>query len=320
MGAPAILDGVSSAVGDAPPDPRKWLRIGIRIVAIILAGFGLLLGIEVLFLHLTTDPLADVHAYYDAGARLNAGLPLYEQTADPNFNHYYFYPPLLAIAFRPLALLPFTTAALIWEAILIVATILTFRRIGMRESVLFATCVLALPILWMLAIGQAQALVTMLLAYGSPFAVALAANIKVFPGLVAIYWVGRRQWHRLGVFAGWMVALVAFQFVLEPQATLGYIDFLRFDLVANIQNLSLYAISPLLWQVSVVVMAAVALLLAKTRWGWPAAVVLSVFATPRLLSYQLSTLLAAFRPTENDEADPGRQPSSSDAAHPAGTP
>ncbi len=56
-----------------------------------------------------------------------------------------------------------------------------------------------------------------------------------------------------------MAALIGFQFVVEPAATLGYIDFLRFDLVANVQNLSLYAISPLLWQVSVVVMAVVAL-------------------------------------------------------------
>ena len=177
------------------------------MLAVVLAGFGLLLGIEVLILHLTTDPLADVHAYYDAGARLNAGLPLYEQTADPNFNYYYFYPPLLAIVFRPLALLPFTTAALIWEAILLVATVLTFRRIGLREPVVLVACILALPILWTLAIGQAQALVTLLLTYGNPFAVALAANIKVFPGLVAVYWVGRREWRRLGIFAAWMAAL-----------------------------------------------------------------------------------------------------------------
>ena len=284
------------------------------MTAVVLAGFGLLLGIEVLILHLTSDPLADVHAYYDAGARLNAGLPLYEQTADPNFNYYYFYPPLLAIIFRPLALLPFTTAALIWEAILIAATVLTFRRIGLRESVLFATCLLALPLLWTLAIGQAQALVTMLLTYGTPFGVALAANIKVFPGLVAIYWIGRRQWRRLGWFTGWMVALIGVQLALEPAATLGYIDFLRLDLVANVQNLSLYAISPLLWQVSVVVMALIALRFANTRWGWPAAVVLSVFATPRLLSYQLSTLLAAFRPTE--ESEPVR-PSPPTAAGPS---
>ena len=38
------------------------------VLAVVGAGFGLLLGIEVLILHLTTDPLADVHAYYEAGA------------------------------------------------------------------------------------------------------------------------------------------------------------------------------------------------------------------------------------------------------------
>jgi hypothetical protein len=289
---------VTTTTSDPAPATRDWLRLGLRVVAIILAGFGLLLGVEVLILHLTTDPLADVHAYYDAGARLNAGLPLYEQTADPNGSYYYFYPPLLAILFRPLALLPFTTAALIWEAILIAATVLTFRRIGLREPVLFATCLLALPLLWGLAIGQAQALVTLLLTYGTPFGVALAANLKIFPGLAAIYWVGRRDWRRLGQFAGWMVALIGLQFVLQPADTIAYVSFLRTDLVANVQNLSLYAISPALFGVSVVVMALVALRLANTRWGWPAAVVLTVFATPRLLSYQMSTLLAAFRPPD----------------------
>ena len=65
---------------------------------------------------LTTDPAADVHAYYEAGARLNAGQPLYEQSATVEGSHYYFYPPLLAVAFRPLALLPFEVAAAIWMA------------------------------------------------------------------------------------------------------------------------------------------------------------------------------------------------------------
>lgn len=35
--------------------------------------------------------------------------------------------------------------------------------------------------------------------------------------------------------------------------------------------------------------------LAPTRWGWAAAVALSVLATPRLVSYMLMTLLAALR-------------------------
>ena len=294
---------MSSAVGGIPFRAKRWVRLLLVVVAVVFAGFGLLLGIEVLNLHLTTDPLADVHAYYEAGARLNAGQSLYVQTADPNFNHYYFYPPLLAIAFRPLALLPYDTAALVWEVVVVASTVLTVRRIGLRGPVLLVACWLALPILWAIAIGQAQALVTLLLAYGTPIGVALAANLKVFPGLVAIYWVGRREWRRLGWFAAWMAALIGLQLVLEPTDTVGYLTFLRADLVANVQNLSLYAISPALWGVSVAVMALIALRFANTRWGWPAAVVLSVFATPRLLSYQLSTLLAAFRPT-----DPPRVP------------
>ena len=274
-------------------------------MVVIGAALGLLLGVEVLILHLTTDPLADVHAYYAAGARLNAGQALYAQAADVSFNFYYFYPPLLAIVFRPLALLPFEVAALLWEAVLLGATVLTIRRIGLRLPVVLLVCWLALPLAWALAIGQAQALVTLLLAYGTPFGVALAANLKLFPGLVAVYWVGRREWRRLLRFGGWMAALIVLQIVLEPSGTLAYLGFLTTDLVGNVQNLSLYAISPVLWAASVAVMGLLALRFAQTRWGWPLAVVFSVFATPRLLTYQMSSLLAVFRPPEPADADPG---------------
>ena len=51
--------------------------------------------------HLRMDPLADVRAYYDAGARLNAGLPLYLDVASTNVPGSYHYPQLLAIAVLP---------------------------------------------------------------------------------------------------------------------------------------------------------------------------------------------------------------------------
>ena len=89
-----------------------------------------------------------------------------------------------------------------------------------------------------------------------------------------------------------MVGLIAFQFVIEPAATLDYLGFLSLEQVGEVNSLSLYGISPVLWAISLVVLVVVALRLAPTRWGWAAAVVLSVFATPRLLNYQLSTLLA----------------------------
>ena len=82
-------------------------RPRVRSVVIASAVLGALIGLDTLRVHLQVDPLVDVHAYYDAGARLNAGQPLYDQISTTNDPDFYRYPPLLAIAFRPLALLPF---------------------------------------------------------------------------------------------------------------------------------------------------------------------------------------------------------------------
>ena len=106
----------------------------------------------------------------------------------------YRYPPLLAIVFRPLAMLPFEQAALIWEIVLIAAFVLTIVRLGVRRRWTWLMLGwLAAPIAWSLAVGQAQVLVTLFLTIGSPWAVAFATNLKLLPVLVAIYWVGRRD-------------------------------------------------------------------------------------------------------------------------------
>ena len=81
--------------------PRLFASRRVRWVFIAASVLGLVIGIDTLILHLRLDPLADVRAYYDAGARLNAGQPLYIQPATTDDAGFYRYPPLLAIAFRP---------------------------------------------------------------------------------------------------------------------------------------------------------------------------------------------------------------------------
>src|SRR3954465_6375770 len=103
---------------------RPWFDTPrVRLVVLVAAAVGFAMGVETLVLHLSLDPLADVRAYYDAGARLNAGVPLYQQTQGVGVNApgFYRYPPLLAIAFRPLAALPYTLAAGIWEGVVLLA-------------------------------------------------------------------------------------------------------------------------------------------------------------------------------------------------------
>jgi hypothetical protein len=288
--------------------PAAAGRRVLRAVVLTLAAFGFVIGVQIAIIHLQVDPLADVRAYYDAGARLNAGVGLYEQAAGTNEAEFYRYPPLLAIAFRPLALLPFEVAAAIWEGVVVAAFVLTLRRIGLgrrmlRGRALVAIGLLGLPIGWSLAIGQAQVPVTLLMALGSPLALALATNLKILPALAAIWWLGRRDWQSLGRFALWGAGLAVLQLVLEPRGSLAFPLVFNLEQVGEVRNFSPYVISPALWLALVIVGSIAALRLAPTRYGWMAAVALSVLATPRLLTYQLMSLLAGLR-----EPDPAPVP------------
>jgi len=283
---------VSSALLPLPLSPAG--RRQVRTILIVAAAIGVAIGVNAFVLHLTTDPLADVRAYYDAGVRLNAGQPLYIQPATTDDPAYYRYPPLLAILFRPLALLPFAVAAGVWESLLVAATAALIWRIGIREPVLIALGILAMPMLWTLAIGQAQALVTMLLAFATPLGVAAAGHLKLLPWLVALVWVGRRDWRALARFLGWFVALWAIQLLVEPAGTVAFLSFPSLTQVGDVVNLSPYALNPAIWAALAFVGLLVVLGLAPSRWGWPAAVAYAVLVNPRLLAYQLSTLLAAF--------------------------
>ena len=93
------------------------------------------------------------------------------------------------------------------------------------------------------------------------------------------------------------------QLVLEPAGTLAYPSVFNLGQVGDVRNLSPYAFSPIVWGVLVVAEAVAALRLAPTRWGWAAAVAFSVLASPRLLVYQLMTLVAGLRAPGADEAD-----------------
>jgi hypothetical protein len=268
----------------------------VELAAFAFAVLGALAGAYIFVLHATSDPAADVHAYYDAGARLNAGEALYEQAASVTGSHYYFYPPLLAVAFRPLALLPFETAAAIWMILMVLALAGSVWLAGVRNRwTWYVLGWLAAPIAWSLVIGQAHVLVMFLLTLGTPFGLALAGSIKIFPALAAIYWLGRRDWPMLRRFVAWGVGLLALSFVLEPGGTIAFLSFPDLELIGEVTNLSPYAISPVLWVVTVVALAIAALLFARTRFGWFLALLLSVLAAPRLHLYQFSSLFAIRR-------------------------
>lgn len=256
-----------------------------------------------------TNPLSDIRAYYDAGARLNAGMALYPVDADVNASNFYRYPPLLAIAFRPLALLPFQVAAAIWEGLLVVSLVATVRLAGLRPITVIALAGLSLPIAWSIALGQAQVLVTWLMAIASPATIALAGQLKILPVLVVTYFIGRRDWVWVRRFAVWSAGLIALQIVLEPRGSLDFLRIANLSQVGVIENLSPYGASPVVWAVLALLAGIMTLALARTRYGWAAAVWFATLVTPRLISYLIMAGLAAL-----GRAD-GRERGSRESTH-----
>jgi len=271
-----------------PLSPWFW-----RNLALGLAVVGVGMGALAVYAHLNVDPLADAQAYYLAATRLNEGQPLYPPWLDPSGPTAYFYPPLLAVVLRPFAAtLSFEAFRIAWEAVILASFALLVIRLGLTRRTALAVAILGMPIAFTLSVAQAHAPLTLLLAIGSPWSIALATNVKIFPALVAVYWLGRRDWAALRRFAAWLVVLAAVQLVLEPTGSLDYLGALRPAWLGEVRNMSPYALSPILWAVLAVAGLVAALRLAPTRWGWASAVALSTLVPPRLLSYMFMGLLA----------------------------
>ena len=117
--------------------------------------------------------------------------------------------------------------------------------------------------------------------------------------------VGGGVWVALGRFGGWRAGLGVLSLLRGPRGTIAFLGFTDLAQVGNVENRSLYAISPILWAASTTILVALALRFAPTRAGWALAICLVVFASPRLLLSQLSTFQAAERRAAPVSSRPG---------------
>jgi hypothetical protein len=289
-----------------PPDEalrRAHRRAALERLAnyglFVIAVLGAAAGVAVAWMHVLGDPLADAHAYYEAAARLNAGQPLYPPGIDPNSNHIYLYPPLLAVLLRPLALLPYEWFALVWELFVVGTFVVLVRYLGVRRrSTWIAIGILGLPIGWALSVAQAHVPMTLLLAIGQPWSVAVAANIKLFPAVIVLYWLGRREWQSAAAFVLWAGLIALAQLAIEPGGTIAYLRQLGLEQLGEegvLHNISPFTVSPVLWLVLAFLGCALTIVAARYRVGWAVAVGFATLAPPRLLVYMLTGLLAAVR-------------------------
>lgn len=298
--------------GKPPPDEiatrarrRATIKRAANLALIALAVLGAAAGVAVAWMHILGDPLADARPYYEAASRLNQGLPLYPPGLDPNQNRIYLYPPMFAVLLRPFALLPYEWFALLWELAVVASFVALLRHLGVRrQSTWIAVGLLGIPIGWALTIAQAHVPMTLLIALGQPWSIAVAANLKLFPALIVLYWLGRREWQSAAAFLIWAGLLAVAQLILEPGGSIAYVKQLGVEQLGEpgvLRNFSPFTVSPVLWIVLLFVGCALTIVAARYRWGWAVAVTFATLAPPRLLVYMLTGLLAAMRqPTTPD--------------------
>jgi len=278
-------------------------RVAPLAVIAILAGIAI--GAAVFAFESWT--LEDMHVYLDAANRLREGETLYSIT---NPLVAYQYAPWFAAVWIPLTYLPETVVAIGWSAILIAASFVSVRPLLERRSAgAVALTLLMLPILLFSSArsGNVQPLLIAAFVIGlerrwGPVAIAAAASLKAFPLAFALVYLVRGDWRRFTVAVGMTALLVAPMILFDLE---------RYT-VDGPRAGTLYDLSPVAWAVPLAGLVMLTILLARRRstHAWLAAATTVSMGLPRMLSYDITFLLAGttaapVNPAE-DEGTAGR--------------
>jgi glycosyl transferase family 87 len=233
--------------------------------------------------------LSDAEAYWNAALRLRAGMPLYPPLESVEASDVYRYAPWFAWVTVPFTFLPIQVAGALWSAILLLASGVALAPLVRAQA--WVLVALFAPILvGISAVGNVQPILIAALLYGlerrsGPVWIALAASLKVFPLLLALVYVGRRQWMR-------SLASLGLTLILWAPALL--YDVGSYPIGPG-QAASLIAIPPL--YLGVVCLAiGITLALARTRFGWLAAGAAVALSLPRLFAYDVTYVMLGVLP------------------------
>ena len=189
---------------------------------VVLAAIGLaLLAVIVAF---EWTHLNDEYAYWQAGARLWAGQPLYDPSAAPNTPYAYWYPPPLAQLIAPLtAVLSAEVFAIAWTALLLAC----LWWLGGRNVLVALALVAFLPVAVELRVRNVHLVIAVLavlaLRRSSLFWIPATA-LKITPVLGVLYEAAAGRW-REAVKAGVVgLAVLAASAVLAPGAWREFLD------------------------------------------------------------------------------------------------
>jgi len=205
---------------------NQWLRHRVdsipihRLVLFALIGEGIAVAAYILFFPSTRA--GDFQAFYFAAERVLDGEPFVGRPPPTGFNTAWVFPPIVVVYFIPLSLLqpwPVAYAFHVGTIIVvsIVATVILRRLLSqtgitltLKEMILFAAAVIFNPFaITNIAQGQMNMHVVLCILagvywsqtddeYRSGVAFAAAALIKLWPAVLGLWLLWRRQWRAVG--------------------------------------------------------------------------------------------------------------------------
>jgi hypothetical protein len=277
------LSGLGSTFREAafgPPRAAPWVTVARIFITALLIG----VGVDQVVSAIREWPLHDMDTYLAAAMRLRSGQSPYVHEVAYNA---FWYAPWFAAVWIPFTFLPRVVVAVMWSALLLVATgLVSLRLARLGPSGLLLALLLGPSLFAVSAGGNVQSLILLPLLdwparRGSAVWLGIVASLKVTPLLLVLVYIRRRQWHAA------LVAVGAAVLLLLPGVAMG----LFWSGSSTDWGGSLASVSPVLYGLAVLG-AAMASFAVRQRFAVTAAAVASVFALPRLFVYD-STLLAA---------------------------
>jgi hypothetical protein len=198
--------------------PRQLPSIGLLVLAAI--------GAVLLAVIATAEwsHLNDEFAYWQAGARLWAGQPLYDPSAAPNTPYAYWYPPPLAQVLAPVtAFVSADAFAVAWTALLLGC----LWWLGGRNVLVALALIAFLPVAVELRVRNVHLVIAVLsvLALRRSWAFWVpAAAIKITPVLGIAYFAAAGRWRDAVKASVLGAAILAISVALGPQAWRQFLD------------------------------------------------------------------------------------------------
>jgi alpha-1,2-mannosyltransferase len=232
---------------------------------------------------------SDEHAYWLAARRLVDGLPLYDPAATSITPFAYWYPPIVAQALVPAALvLPELAFTAIWTVLMVGCLFWLAGR-----NVLVALALVAFPPVavefWFRNVHLVLAVLIVLAIRHRPVLFAAAAAIKIAPGLGIVYLLAAGRWRAAILAAAAGAVALAGSVLLSPDAWRQFIDILASRGPGDVSGFL-----PIPYVLRALAGLGLAILAGRLRprLGEPLLVVAIVVALPTLWTTALSTLVA----------------------------